>query len=125
LRYCKEYANVRLICPMKLILAIVPPNHLNKLLDDLDEQHLPGLTVSEARGFGQHDRDFTDVEMTPKVRIEIACHDDEVENIINAIYQSAHTGQRGDGKIFVLSVLDALRIKTGERGDAALGPSQP
>lgn len=108
---------------MKLILAIVPPNHLHKLLDDLDEQQLPGLTVSQASGFGQHDRDFTDVELMAKARVEIICHDHEVESIVNAIYNSAHTGQRGDGKIFVLPVLDALRIKTGERGDAALGPS--
>ena len=106
---------------MKLILAIIPPEQLNKLLDDLDEQHLPGLTISEARGFGQHDRDFTDVEMPPKLRLEIVCQDEEAEIIINAIYKSAHTGQRGDGKIFVLAIADALRIKTGERGTAALG----
>jgi nitrogen regulatory protein PII len=110
---------------MKMILAILPPNLLHKLLDDLDdlgEQPLPGMTVSHATGFGQHDRDFTDVELTAKVRIEIVCHDDEVDGIVNAIYKSVHTGRSGDGKIFVLSVLDALRIKTGERGDAALGP---
>ncbi len=109
---------------MKLILAIIPPEHFNQLLDDLDEQHLPGLTVSEARGFGQNDRDFTDVELPPKLRVEIACLDEEVETIINAIYKSAHTGQRGDGKIFVLPITDALRMKTGERGTAALGPTQ-
>jgi len=106
---------------MKMILAIIPPEHLNKLLDDLDEHLLPGLTISEARGFGHHDRDFTDVEMSPRLRVEIACHDEEAETIINAIYKSAHTGQRGNGKIFVLPVADALRIKTGERGAAALG----
>jgi nitrogen regulatory protein P-II 1 len=99
------------------------PAHLYKLLDDLDEHELPGLTVSEARGFGQHDRDFTDVELPPKLRLEIICRDDEVEKIVNSIYESAHTGQRGDGKIFILPVQDALRIKTGERGDAALGPT--
>jgi nitrogen regulatory protein P-II 1 len=108
---------------MKMILAFLPPEQLNKLLDDLDEHELPGLTVSEARGFGQHDRDFTDVELPPKLRVEIVCPDREVEIIIKAIYQSAHTGQRGDGKIFILPVLDALRIKTGERGDAALKPT--
>jgi nitrogen regulatory protein P-II 1 len=108
---------------MKLILAILPPAHFHKLLDDLDEQNLPGLTATQSSGFGQHDRDFTDVELMAKVRVEIVCHDHEVETIVNAIYNSAHTGQHGDGKIFVLPVLDALRIKTGERGDAALGPS--
>jgi len=110
---------------MKMVLVIIPPDHLHKLLDDLDEQHLHGLTVSEARGFGQHDRDFTDVEMAHKLRVEIACHDEEVDTLISAIYKSAHTGQRGDGKIFVLPIVDALRIKTGERGPAALGPIQP
>jgi nitrogen regulatory protein PII len=108
---------------MKLIIAILPPEHFNQLLDDLDEQPLPGLTVSEARGFGRNDRDFTDVEMPPKLRLEIACQDEEAETIINAIYQSAHTGRRGDGKIFVLPMVDALRIKTGERGPVALGPT--
>lgn len=110
---------------MKMILIMIPPEHLNKLLDDLDEQELPGLTVSEARGFGQHDRDFTDVELPPKLRLEIVCHDQEAEAIVQAIYRSSHTGQRGDGKIFILPVLDALRIKTGERGDAALKPTPP
>jgi nitrogen regulatory protein P-II 1 len=108
---------------MKLILAFIPPERLNKLLDSLDERDLPGLTVSEARGFGQHDRDFTDVELPSKLRVEIVCSDDCVETIVNDIYKSLHTGQRGDGKIFVLPVADALRIKTGERGNAALGPT--
>jgi nitrogen regulatory protein P-II 1 len=106
---------------MKLILAVIPPDRLNKLLDDLDEHELPGLTVTEVRGFGQHDRDFTDVELPPNLRLEIVCRDDEVEKIVQSIYRSAHTGQRGNGKIFILPVLDALRIKTGERGEAALG----
>lgn len=110
---------------MKMIIAIIPPEHLNKLLDDLDEHDLPGLTVSEARGFGQHDRDFTEVELPAKLRVEIVCQDKQVEPIVQAIYTSSHTGQRGDGKIFILPVLDALRIKTGERGEAALKPSPP
>ncbi len=110
---------------MKMILAIIPPDHLNQVLDALDEQHLPGLTVSEVRGFGQHDRDFTDVELPPKLRLEIVCSDEAAETIVQAIYKSAHTGQRGDGKIFVLPVTDALRIKTGERGSAALGMVPP
>jgi len=104
-----------------MILAMIQPEHLNKLLDDLDEHELPGLTVTEARGFGQHDRDFTDVELPEKLRLEIICSDDEVEKIVQSIYKSSHTGQRGDGKIFIMPVLDALRIKTGERGDSALG----
>jgi nitrogen regulatory protein P-II 1 len=110
---------------MKMILIIIPSNHLHKLMDDLDERKLHGLTVCEARGFGQNDRDFTDVEMAPKLRIEMICHDEEVESLLAAIYRSVHTGQRGNGKVFILPVEDALRIKTGERGNAALGPVYP
>jgi nitrogen regulatory protein P-II 1 len=110
---------------MKMILVIIPSDRLNELMDDLDELQLHGLTVSEARGFGQNDRDFTDVEMAPKLRIEMVCHDGEVETILKAVYDSIHTGQRGDGKIFILPVEDALRIKTGERGAAAVGPVYP
>ena len=61
------------------------------------------------------------IEMTKKTRIEIICRDEEVDLILNAIYTAAHSGRRGDGKVFVLPVLDALRLKTGERGEAALG----
>lgn len=111
-----------------MILAILPPDHLNRVMDSLAEHHVRGLTVSEASGFGQeHDtthpehRQFFGIEHTRKIRLEIACRDEEVEELVKAIYDAAHTGQRGDGKIFVLPVLDAMRVKTGERGDAALG----
>ena len=60
--------------------------------------------------------------MTRKIRVEVVCRDGEVETVLDALYRAAHTGRRGDGKVFVLPVLDALRVKTGERGDAALGP---
>ena len=92
-------------------------------------QHVHGLSVSEARGFGQeHDpahpehRDFDGLEMTRKLRLEIICHEEEVEGALRAIYQATHTSQRGAGKVFVLPVEDALRLKTGERGAAAIGP---
>ncbi len=114
---------------MKFIIAFIPPEHLHRLVDALIEYHVPGMTVSEARGFGQeHDprhpdhREYIGLEMTRKLRLEIACRDEEVEDILAAIYRSAHTGNVGDGKVFVLPVLDALRIKTGERGDRTLGP---
>jgi nitrogen regulatory protein PII len=114
---------------MKLILAYIPPDHLNRVIDELSEHHVPGLTVSEAKGFGQeHDpahpehREFIGLEMTRKMRLEIACQDEEVATILNAIYQATHTGRRGAGKVFVLPVEDVLRLKTGERGPAALGP---
>ena len=62
------------------------------------------------------------MEFTKKVRLEIVCHDEEVDRILEAIYAASHTGHSGDGKVFVLPVQDALRVKTGERGPAALGP---
>ena len=116
---------------MKLILAIIMPEQLDKVLNALADLHVRGLTVSEAKGFGQeHDRDhpehreYMGLEMTRKLRLEIACLDGEEKPIVDAIYKAAHTGRRGDGKIFVLPIMDALRIKTGERGKAALGPEK-
>ncbi|MDB6020147.1 MAG: glnK [Pedosphaera sp.] len=114
---------------MKLVLAIISPNQLSRVAQALADHHVHGLTVTEAQGFGQeHDRDhpehreYAGLELIRKCRLEIACHDEEVEAVLEAIYKSTHTGLRGDGKIFVLPVLDSLRLKTGERGEAALGP---
>ena len=116
---------------MKLVIAYLSPQPLQKLINTLADQHVHGLTVSEAKGFGQeHDvghpeyREFAGLELTKKLRLEIACHDEEVPAILDAIYATAHTGQRGDGKVFVLTIDDALRLKTGERGQSALGPKR-
>ncbi len=113
---------------MKYLLAFIPPDVLHRVKDSLVGKHIHGMSVSEARGFGQeHDsshpeyREYIGVELTKKVRLEIICHDAEVDRILNSIYDAAHTGHSGDGKVFVLPVLDALRLKTGERGEAALG----
>ena len=114
---------------MKFLLAFIPREQLVKVTEALVTKHIHGLTISEAKGFGQeHDvahpehQEFFGLEMTRKVRLEIVCHDEELEPALEAIYTAAHTGHRGDGKVFVLPVLDALRLKTGERGAAALGP---
>lgn len=114
---------------MKYILAIIPPDVLHRVKDSLVDHHIHGLTVSDARGFGQeHEighpeyRDIPGVELIRKIRLEIVCHDQEVERILSALYAAAHTGHPGDGKVFVLPVENALRLKTGERGAAALGP---
>ncbi len=113
---------------MKYLLAFIPPDVLHRVKDSLVGKHIHGLSVSEARGFGQeHDashpdyRELIGTELTKKMRLEIICHDDEVERILEAIYAAAHTGHPGDGKVFVLPVLDALRLKSGERGPKALG----
>ncbi|HWX23063.1 MAG TPA: P-II family nitrogen regulator [Candidatus Binatia bacterium] len=114
---------------MKYLLAIIPPDVLHRVKDALVGKHIHGLTVSEARGFGQeHDvahpdyRELPGAELTKKMRLEIVCHDEEVDRILEAFYSAAHTGHPGDGKVFVLPVLDAMRLKTGERGPSALGP---
>jgi len=113
---------------MKYVLAFVGPDRLDPLIEELAEHHVHGLTVAEARGFGQeHDAghpehlDHAGVDLVRKLRIEVICGDGEVEDLLGAFYKAAHTGRRGDGKVFVLDVQDALRLKTGERGEAALG----
>lgn len=115
---------------MKYILAFIPNDVLHRVKDALIAKRIHGMTTSEARGFGQENdvanpeyREIPGVEFVRRIRLEIVCHDDEVETVLNAIYAAAHTGHTGDGKIFVLPVLDALRLKTGERGAKALGPT--
>jgi nitrogen regulatory protein P-II 1 len=113
---------------MRYVIGFFPPDRIFALVDALSEIHVHGMTVSDAQGFGQeHDATHPDhhehmgIEMTKKTRIEIICRDEEVDLILDTIYAAAHSGRRGDGKVFVLPVLDALRLKTGERGEAALG----
>ncbi len=113
---------------MKLVIAYIPPDRLDSILSGLTQHRIHGLTVSHAQGFGQeHDRQHPDyrpfaaLDLTKKLRLEIACHDEESDGILKAIYDSAHTGNRGNGKVFVVPILDAMRLKTGERGPAAIG----
>jgi nitrogen regulatory protein P-II 1 len=113
---------------VKLVVAFLPPECLEAVVRALGKAHVHGLSISHARGVGQeYDNepdffDFSGAGMTKKVRLESACHDDEVDRILDAIYKAAHTGLRGNGKVFVLPLADALRLKTGERGSAAIGP---
>jgi nitrogen regulatory protein P-II 1 len=114
---------------MKYLLAFIPPNRLDVLVDELADHHVHGLSVSDARGFGQeHDAGHPEhhedpgTDLVRKLRVEVICRDEEVEEILAAFYKAVHTGRRGDGKVFVIEVVDALRLKTGERGDAAIGP---
>jgi nitrogen regulatory protein PII len=116
---------------MKIITAIVQPFMLSKVSHALEEiEGFPGMTITDARGFGReksaHDKsaphrvieDF--VEYVKKTRIEIVARDDMVERIIETIARAAHTGNRGDGKIFVWPVDHAVRIQTGEVDEAAV-----
>jgi nitrogen regulatory protein P-II 1 len=112
---------------MLYLIAMIPPDRYDAVVDALSARHVRGLTVSEAVGFGQeHDaahpehREHLGVELTRKLRFELVCRDEELEGILDAIYEAAHSGRRGDGKVFVLPVRDALRVKTGQRGEDAL-----
>ena len=108
-------------------MAIVKPFKLDSVREALMEVGIQGLTVSEAKGFGRQKGQTEiyrgaeyNVEFVPKVRIEVVIDDDEVERVVAAIRSSALTEKIGDGKIFVLEVAQAMRIRTGETGLDAL-----
>ena len=119
---------------MKLVVAYILPDCLNRVIDGLSDHHVRRLTVTEVKGFS-HDQDpthpdlreYIGLERTRRLRAEIPCQDSEVEGILQAVYAAAHVGQRGVGRVLVLPVEDALRLRTGERGPAALPqePNQP
>ncbi len=112
---------------MKKIEAIIKPFKLDEVKDALNQIGLKGITVLEAKGFGRQ-KGHTElyrgaeyiVDFLPKVKIELIIEDEMVEKAVEAIRASAHTGRIGDGKIFVSRIDDAIRIRTGERGDAAV-----
>ena len=113
---------------MKMIIAIIKPSRLDAVLDAVTEAGASGMTVTEVRGYGRQ-RGKTEVyrgaeyevKLLPKVKIEIAAATDTVEKIVEAITASANTGKIGDGKVFVLDLEQALRIRTGDRDGAAIG----
>ena len=112
---------------MKLITAIVKPFTLPDIRQALEQQEVRGLTVTASQGFGQrrgHSEVYRGAEyatdFVPKVKLEVVAADDHVEDIINAIVDAAYTGKIGDGKLWVTPVEDAIRVRTGERGEAAL-----
>ncbi|RMD88507.1 MAG: P-II family nitrogen regulator [Alphaproteobacteria bacterium] len=112
---------------MKKIEAIIKPFKLDEVKDALHEVGVSGITVLEARGFGRQ-KGHTElyrgaeyvVDFVPKVKIELFIEDARVEAAVEAIQNAAHTGRIGDGKIFIMPVLDAVRIRTGETGDDAI-----
>ena len=112
---------------MKLVTAIVKPFRLDDVRNALSEVGIQGMTVSEVKGFGRQ-RGHTElyrgaeyvVDFLPKVKVEVVLDDGLVERAVEAIQQAAHTGRIGDGKIFVTSVDEAIRIRTGERGTEAV-----
>jgi nitrogen regulatory protein P-II 1 len=112
---------------MKKIEAIIKPFKLDEVKDALHEIGLQGITVTEAKGFGRQ-RGHTElyrgaeyvVDFLPKVKIEVVLDDTLLERALEAIQQAAQTGRIGDGKIFVTTVEEVIRIRTGERGRDAI-----
>lgn len=112
---------------MKLIKAIIKPFKLEEVKDALAEVGVEGMTVSEVKGFGRqkgHTEIYRGSEYTvdflPKVKIEVAISDDAVSKVVDTIVSASQTGKIGDGKVFVLPVEEAVRIRTGEKGDEAV-----
>src|ERR1700745_1877107 len=112
---------------MKKIEAIIKPFKLDEVKKALHEVGIQGITVTEAKGFGRQ-KGHTElyrgaeyvVDFLPKVKIEVVLEDNLVDRAIEAIQKAAHTGRIGDGKIFVTTVEEAIRIRTGERGTDAI-----
>ena len=112
---------------MKLISAIIKPFKLDEVREALAEVGVNGLTVTEVKGFGRQ-KGHTElyrgaeyvVDFLPKIRIEMVVADTMVDSVIEALLKSARTGKIGDGKIFVMPVEQAIRIRTSEQGDEAL-----
>ena len=112
---------------MKLIKAIIKPFKLDEVKDALTEIGVEGMTVSEVKGFGRqkgHTEIYRGSEYTvdflPKVKLEVAVGEEVVDKVIDAIVTSAQTGKIGDGKVFVLPIEQAVRIRTGEKGEEAV-----
>ena len=112
---------------MKKIEAVIKPFKLDEVKDELNSLGALGLTVSEVKGYGRQ-KGHTElyrgaeyaVDFLPKIKIELIVNDDEVEGVIEAIKSKAHTGRIGDGKIFISTIDEVIRIRTGEKGKKAI-----
>jgi nitrogen regulatory protein P-II 1 len=112
---------------MKKIEAVIKPFKLDEVKDALNEAGIMGITVTEVKGFGRQ-KGHTElyrgaeyvIDFLPKVKIEVVVRDEMVPGVVAAIEKAARTGRIGDGKIFVTHVEEAVRIRTGERGESAI-----
>jgi len=112
---------------MKLVTAVIKPFRLDDVRNALAEVGVQGMTVTEVKGFGRQ-RGHTElyrgaeyiVDFLPKVKVEVLLADDRLDEVIEALQTAAHTGRIGDGKLFVIPVEEAIRIRTNERGVAAI-----
>lgn len=112
---------------MKKVEAFIRPEKLEDIKEVLRVQHLNGLSISQVMGCGNQKgwHEFVrgsevDVNFLPKIKVELVVSDEQVEPVIRAICETAKTGEVGDGKIFVYDIADAVRIRTDERGEAAI-----
>ncbi len=109
---------------MKEIKAIIQPSTLNQVLIALHEiKELPGCTVSTVLGYGRvRQKEGSDslLESAERTKLEVVVPDQLVKKVLDAIYKHAHTGNKGDGKVFVIETVDALSLRTGERGEKAI-----
>ena len=112
---------------MKKIEAIIKPFKLEEVKDALGEIGIEGMTVTEVKGFGRHKghteiyrgSEYT-VDFLPKIKVELVVGDNQVDPAVAAIVKAAKTGKIGDGKVFILKVEEAIRIRTDEKGEAAV-----
>ena len=112
---------------MKMLMAIIKPFKLDAVREALSEIGVQGMTVTEVRGFGRQKghtelyrgAEYT-VDLLPKIKLELALAEDQVEKAVEAIQKAAKTGQIGDGKIFVYDLNETVRIRTGETGQEAI-----
>lgn len=112
---------------MKMIVAVIKPSRLDAVLEAVTEAGASGLTVTEVRGYGRQKGKTEvyrgaeyEVKLLPKVKLEIAVPTDVLEPVIEALQRTANTGKIGDGKVFVMDLEQALRIRTGERDASAI-----
>ncbi len=112
---------------MKLVTAIIKPFMLDAVREALSEIGVQGITVTEVKGFGRQ-KGHTElyrgaeyvVDFLPKTKLEVAVSDDQVDSVVESVSKAAHSGKIGDGKIFVSSLEQVIRIRTGETGEDAL-----
>ena len=112
---------------MKMVSAIIKHFKLDEVRDALNKIGIQGMTAIEVKGFGRQKGHMEvyrgveyEVKFLPKVKIEVALSDEKLDEVLSAIQSSAKTGEIGDGKIFVYSIEDVVRIRTGEHGESAL-----
>jgi nitrogen regulatory protein PII len=112
---------------MKMIFAIIRPHRLQDVKEALADVGVVGMTVTDVRGAGRQKGQVEryrgseySIDLLAKIKLEIAVLDDQCEEVVQAIRQSAYTGEIGDGKIFILPLEDSVRVRTGERGEDSI-----